>query len=92
MPLRCTDLPTSLTAPTLLATSQVVAVGSRSADSAARFAQEHGIPKSYGSYAEVAADPNVEAVYVCGFHPNHFESALASLTASKPTLVEKPIT
>ncbi len=41
--------------------STVVAVGSRSLERARAFAETHGVPAAYGSYEEVAADPETSA-------------------------------
>ncbi|RUR01407.1 Gfo/Idh/MocA family protein [Labedella endophytica] len=70
----------------------VVAVGSRSVESAGRFAEEHGIGRAHGSYAELAADPDVDAVYIGTPHPFHAENAVMMLEAGKHVLVEKPFT
>jgi predicted dehydrogenase len=76
----------------LLDEARLVAVGSRSADRAEAFAAEHGATRAYGSYADLAADPEVEAVYVASIHNDHFESARLCLEAGKAVLVEKPLT
>lgn len=70
----------------------VVAVGSRTPESAAKFAAEYGIPASHGSYKELVADPNVDAIYVASPHPFHEEHALLALNAGKHVLVEKVFT
>jgi predicted dehydrogenase len=72
--------------------SQVVAVGSRSADRASGFARRHGVARSYGSYEDLVADPDVEAVYVATPHSEHRDHALLALRAGKPVLVEKAFT
>ena len=74
------------------ANQQVVAVGSRSADRAAAFASRFGIENSYGSYAQVIADPRVQAIYVASPHSRHAEQALAAIAAGKHVLVEKAFT
>ena len=51
-----------------------VAVGSRSLGSADEFAARHGIPNRHASYADLAADPKVDAVYVATPHPMHRDS------------------
>ncbi len=72
--------------------SSVVAVGSRSAERAADFAREHGVARSYGSYEELVADDEVEAVYVASPHSHHAEQALMAIDAGKHVLVEKSFT
>ena len=69
--------------------SEIVAVGARDASRAAAFAAAHGIPRSYGSYAELVADPDVDVVYIATTHAHHHEHALLALRAGKPVLVEK---
>ena len=76
----------------LLDDARLVAVGSRSAGRAEAFAAEHGAAKAYGSYEELAADPDVAAVYVASVHNDHLESARLCLEAGKAVLVEKPLT
>lgn len=71
---------------------QVVACGSRSAERAQRFAERFGIPAAYGSYAELVADPQVEAIYVASPHSEHYAQASVALEAGKPVLVEKAFT
>ena len=72
--------------------ARLVGVGSRSADKAEAFAAEHGATRAYGSYADLAADPEVDAVYVASTHNDHLESARLCLEAGKAVLVEKPLT
>lgn len=69
--------------------SQVVAVGSRSVERAEEFAQRHGVAQAYGSYEQLVADPDVDAVYVASPHSEHRAHALLALEAGKPVLVEK---
>jgi D-xylose 1-dehydrogenase (NADP+, D-xylono-1,5-lactone-forming) len=71
-------------------TVDVVAVGSRSAERAREFADEHGIPRAHGSYEELLADDEVEAVYIPLPNGMHVEWTLASLAAGKHVLIEKP--
>lgn len=72
--------------------SRVVAVGSRSAERSKEFAQRHGVERAHGSYADLVADPDVDAVYVASPHSAHHEHALLALRAGKPVLVEKAFT
>jgi predicted dehydrogenase len=80
--------------PDIIATegNTVVAVAARDADRAAAFAAKHAIPRSYGSYAELYADPEIDVIYIATTHGQHHEQALAALNAGKPVLVEKAFT
>lgn len=70
----------------------LVAVGSRHQASAETFGSQFGIPKRYGSYEEVATDPEVDAIYISTIHPLHHDNMRACIEAGKPTLCEKPFT
>ncbi|MEV4599526.1 Gfo/Idh/MocA family oxidoreductase [Amycolatopsis sp. NPDC049253] len=70
----------------------VAAVGSRSKETADAFADRLGIPTRHGSYEALAADPDVDVVYVATPHPMHHDNAMLALSAGKPVLVEKPFT
>jgi predicted dehydrogenase len=72
--------------------SVLTAVGARDRSRAAAFAERHGVERSYGSYAELVADPDVDVVYVATTHAQHREHALLALEAGKPVLVEKAFT
>lgn len=69
-----------------------VAAGSRSLDRAQAFATEHSIPKAYGSYEELVADDEVDAIYVASPHSEHRAQALLAIEAGKHVLVEKAFT
>jgi len=70
--------------------TRLVAVGSRSAEKAEEFARQNGVERAYGSYAELVADPDVDAIYVATLHPQHCEHTLLALEAGKAVLCEKP--
>ena len=70
----------------------VTAVGSRSQASADRFAKTFGIAKAHGSYEALAADPNVDIIYIATPHPQHAAAARITLNAGKHILVEKAFT
>jgi predicted dehydrogenase len=70
----------------------VAAVGSRTRESADRFAAQFGIARAHGSYGALIADPGVDVVYVATPHPLHASNAIAALEAGKHVLVEKPFT
>ncbi len=70
----------------------LAAVGSRSAESGRRFAEEFAVPRVHGSYEALASDPEVDIVYVSTPHPMHAENAILLLEHGKHVLVEKPFT
>lgn len=72
--------------------AEVVAVGSRTAETAQDFAATHGISRAYGSWQELAADSDVDIIYVATPHSHHHAASLTCLRAGKPLLIEKPIT
>jgi predicted dehydrogenase len=74
-----------------LAEARIVAIASRDKARAAEAAAGFGIPKSYGSYAELIADPEIEAVYMPLPNSIHAEWAIAALKAGKHVLCEKPL-
>ena len=74
----------------LVPNARLVAVGSRSQANADKFGAEFGAPHRYVSYADLAHDPEVDAVYIATPHTLHHENALLCLNASKAVLVEKP--
>ena len=70
--------------------AEVVAVASRSAERAAAFAELHDIPRHHGAADDLAADPDVDVVYVASPHSAHERDTLVFLGAGKPVLCEKP--
>jgi len=70
--------------------TRLVAVGSRAAEKADEFAKQNGVERAYGSYAELVADPDVDAIYVATLHATHCEHTLLALDAGKAVLCEKP--
>jgi len=71
---------------------RVVAVGSRSLERAQAFCSSHQLERAYGSYRELAEDPEVDVVYVATVNSHHLEGALLAINAGKAVLVEKPFT
>lgn len=71
---------------------EVAAVASRDIERATRFAEKHGIGKTYGSYLELVKDPNVQAVYISTLQTSHFENAKLAIEHGKAVLIEKPFT
>lgn len=68
----------------------VAAVGSRSQDTAAAFGKRHGIERCHGSYEALAADPDVDAIYIGTPHPLHKANTILCLESGKHVLCEKP--
>ena len=65
------------------------AIASRSQEKAADFAAKWNIPKAYGSYSELIADPDVDLIYIATPHSHHYDITKEALLAGKPCLVEK---
>jgi predicted dehydrogenase len=72
--------------------ADLVAVGSRTRASADVFAKDFGIRHRHASYAALAADSEVEIVYVATPHALHKENSILCLDAGKAVLCEKPFT
>lgn len=70
----------------------VGAVASRSSERAKDFASQYDIPSWYGSYEELYADPDIDAIYVATPHNFHLAQSTDALSAGKAVLCEKPIT
>ncbi|GAA5868524.1 hypothetical protein JCM3774_005415 [Rhodotorula dairenensis] len=80
---------------------KVVAVGSRSKESADRFVQETWRQaaqdtsaesiKTYSSYDDLYSDPDVDCVYIGTPHSHHYANIHAALSAGKNVLCEKPL-
>ncbi len=70
--------------------AELAAVGSRSQASADKFGDEFKAATRHASYEDLAANPNVDVVYVSTPHPFHRENALLCLQHGKAVLVEKP--
>jgi len=74
----------------LLPDAELVAVGSRTQERADAFGAEFDIPHRHGSYAALAADPDVDVIYVSTPHPGHRAATLEAINGGKSVLVEKP--
>ncbi|PRA79101.1 Gfo/Idh/MocA family protein [Microbacterium sp. MYb66] len=70
----------------------LVAVGSRSQESADAFAARFDIPRAHPSYEALVSDPDVDIIYVSTPHPMHHENARLALEHGKHVLVEKAFT
>jgi xylose dehydrogenase (NAD/NADP) len=69
----------------------VVAVASRSLEKAAAHADALGVPRALGSYEELLADPDVDAVYISLPNSMHVDWSIRALQAGKHVLCEKPL-
>jgi len=67
------------------------AIASRDLAKGQKLADQFGIPKAYGSYAELLADPEIEAVYNPLPNHEHVPLTLAAARAGKHVLCEKPV-
>ena len=68
-----------------------VAVASRNLDRAREYAAEHGIARAYGSYEELLADPEIDAVFNPLPNSLHAEWVIKAAEAGKHSLCEKPM-
>ena len=69
----------------------VAAIASRDLARAKKTAAEFGIEKAYGSYQELLADKNVDAIYIPLPNHLHVPWSIRALKAKKHVLCEKPI-
>ncbi len=85
--------PAALVAPARrLPGATAAAIAARDPRRAAVFARKHSIPTVHASYAELLADPALDAVYIALPPSHHAEWAAAALAAGKHVLCEKPFT
>jgi len=70
----------------------LLAVASRDKNRAEAYADEWEIPRAYGSYEDLLADPEIEAVYISLPNTMHVEWSIEALEAGKHVLCEKPLT
>lgn len=67
------------------------AVASRTIEKAENFAREYSIPKAYGTYRDLLADPEIDAVYIATPHLEHKPCSLEAIGFGKHVLCEKPL-
>ncbi len=75
-----------------VAEAEITAVGSRSQAAADDFGDKWNIPRRYSSYEALAADPDIDIIYIATPHSFHYENMLLCLNAGKHVLCEKPLT
>jgi predicted dehydrogenase len=66
-------------------------VASRRLAAAEAFAATHGIKRAFGSYEELAADPDIDVAYIATPHVHHEAHTLLCLRSGKHVLCEKPL-
>lgn len=71
-------------------TGRVAAIASRSETKAREAAERFAIPRAYGSYAELLADPDIDAVYLPLPNHLHRDWTIRAAEAGKHVLCEKP--
>ena len=72
--------------------ADVVAVGSRTQESADQFADKYNIPKRYATYEALANDPDIDVIYIATPHSMHAENGIMCMRAGKAVLCEKAFT
>src|SRR5260370_29941701 len=72
--------------------SKITAIASRDRNLAEAAARKLGIPRAYGSYEELLADPDVEAIYNPLPNHMHLEWSVKAAEAGKHVLCKKPLT
>jgi len=73
------------------ARNQLVAVASRTSEQAQAYAKEWNIPRAFGSYEALLADPDIDVIYNSLPNSLHTEWTIKAVQAGKHVLCEKPI-
>jgi predicted dehydrogenase len=71
--------------------NQLTAVASRTKDAADAYAREWKIPRAYGSYESLLADPEIDVIYISLPNRLHAEWTIKAVQAGKHVLCEKPL-
>ena len=71
--------------------SKLFAAGSRKINTARSFAGQYNVEKAYGSYEELANDPDIDIVYIATPHNLHCDNTIMCLNHGKHVLCEKPL-
>lgn len=70
--------------------SKLYAIASRNLEKAKTFGQNFSASMAYGNYEDLAADPNIDAIYIATPHSFHKAHTILCLNHKKPVLCEKP--
>ncbi len=71
--------------------SELYGVASRNLKKAEQFAKSYHAKKAYGTYEDLATDPNIDIVYIATPHVFHFPNTMLCLEHEKHVLCEKPM-
>jgi len=74
----------------LVTDSELIAVGSRSQETAEEFGDEFDIKYRHDSYESLVKNPDVDVIYIATPHNLHYENTLLCLQHNKAVLCEKP--
>ncbi|MFW9993530.1 MAG: Gfo/Idh/MocA family protein [Candidatus Odinarchaeota archaeon] len=77
---------------TTLSDANLLAVGSRTRQTAEKFGDTYNISRRYYSYEELATDPDLDVIYIATPHNLHHENSMTCLEHGKAVLCEKPFT
>jgi predicted dehydrogenase len=70
---------------------EVAALAGRDQPSAERKAAALFVPRAYGNYLDLIADPAIDAIHICSPNRDHYPAAKAALAAGKHVVCEKPL-
>ena len=76
----------------LLPDAVLAAVASRDLETAKKFAEKYNVPKAYGTYEELADDPDIDVIYIGTPHTFHLENSVMCMRKGKAVLCEKALT
>lgn len=71
--------------------SELCAVASRAQSKAEEFASAFNVKKAYGSYEALAADPEIDIIYIATPHNLHMKNTIMAMEHNKHVLCEKPL-
>ncbi|MES2733907.1 MAG: Gfo/Idh/MocA family oxidoreductase [Bacteroidota bacterium] len=75
----------------VLPDAKLLAIASRSIETATQFGDDYQVPYRYGSYEELVQNPEVDVVYIATPHVGHYAHTLLCLQHGKAVLCEKPL-